>query len=170
MWIFSDFVFFFSVVNIVFCVIRPSTSAMIGSCPVIITYKMEELMSLRTSLAIKKPPPFSLPKEIRPRKRGKKGGIKVRNKKRGFKPFLPKLIIGNAQSVNNKMDELWALTKHVENFRTSSLICFTETWLTDMQTDENIEIENFHVHRGDRDKIASGKTRAGGVCTYINSK
>ena len=132
----------------------------------LIRYNMAELLSLRSSPFVVKP--SDLPKEIRPRKRGRKGGFKSRNKSRGFKPFLPTVITGNVRSLANKTDELSAWIQHNNSFKTCSLICFSETWLDSDKTDECVVMDGFKLFRGDRDYKETQKTKGGGVCVYVN--
>ena len=129
---------------------------------------MAELLSLRSSPLVIKP--NDIPNELKRKKRGKKGGVKVRNKKRGFKPYLPSFITGNVQSLDNKMDELWTLTRHDQCFRTCSVMTFTETWLLPSTSDETVGIDGFKLFRCDRDLDKTVKQKGGGVCTYINTK
>lgn len=50
--------------------------------------------------------------QIKIRKRGRRGGVRVRSRKRtARKPFLPVIILGNARSIVNKIDELQACTE-----------------------------------------------------------
>ena len=50
-------------------------------------YSSHALRSLRPNVVSK--PPVELPREVRPRKRGKKGGVRNRLKRRGQKVPLP---------------------------------------------------------------------------------
>ncbi len=45
----------------------------------------------------------------------------------------------------------------------------TETWMSAMVPDSAIELTGFSVHRSDRTKELTGKSRGGGVCFYINN-
>ncbi len=49
------------------------------------------------------------------------------------------------------------------------LFCLTETWMSAMVPDSAIELTGFSVHRSDRTKELTGKSRGGGVCFYINN-
>ncbi len=51
----------------------------------------------------------------------------------------------------------------------TNLICLTETWMFAMVPDSAIELTGFSVHRSDRAKELTGKSRGGGVCFYINN-
>ncbi len=52
---------------------------------------------------------------------------------------------------------------------TCCVICLTETWMSAMVPDSAIELTGFSVHRSDRSKELTGKSRGGGVCFYINN-
>ena len=105
--------------------------------PSAIRYNMADVLALR-SLPLVERANLKIPIELRARKRGKRGGVRVRNRKRGFKPFLPSAIIGNVQSLQNKLDELHACVQYHQTFRTCSMLCFTETWLHDNILDNRI--------------------------------
>ncbi len=49
------------------------------------------------------------------------------------------------------------------------VICLTETWMSAIVPDSAIELTGFSVHRSDRTKELTGKSRGGGVCLYINN-
>ncbi len=53
--------------------------------------------------------------------------------------------------------------------RDCCVICLTETWMSAMVPDSAIELTGFSVHRSDRAKELTGKSRGGGVCFYINN-
>lgn len=134
-------------------------------------YSRTELLRLRdTSPATARPQGFDgFCREVKPRKRGKRGGLRVRSRKRGTKPALPSMIIGNVRSLANKIDELETLTRYMHEYRETCLMGFSETWLNDSIPDSALHIPYFELVRGDRTR-ESGKTRGGGVCLYINSK
>ena len=105
---------------------------------------------------------------LRVRKRGKRGGVRLRMRRRKFKLPLPSIVLGNAQSLGNKCDELSACCQHMHEFRDASLICFSETWLKEDHADP--DIPNFSVFRGDRSAEVTGKSRGGGVCVFVNNR
>ena len=107
--------------------------------------------------------------EKKTRQRGRKGGVRARNKQRRFKPRLPTVILGNVQSLNNKMDEMRANVASIEDVRTCSLLCFTDTWIGESVSESNVCIEGFTSFRGDRTK-ESGKGTGGGVCVFVNKQ
>ncbi len=53
--------------------------------------------------------------------------------------------------------------------RDCCVICLTETWMSAMVPDSAIELTGFSMHRSDRTKELTGKSRVGGVCFYINN-
>ena len=52
-------------------------------------------------------------------------------------------MMGNVRSLRNKCDELSALSKFAFEYRESSLICLTETWLNDRDTDRSVNLDGF---------------------------
>ena len=131
-------------------------------------YTMAELFQLRSS-ALTKPVFLDLPKNIKPKKRGRRSGVRRRNKARQHKPYLPAIIMGNVQSLENKLDELAACVKFQHEYRTCSVMCYTETWLSDDVRDSHVNMEGFSLFRSDRTKD-SGKKNGGGVCLFVNEK
>ena len=111
----------------------------------------------------------NFPREIQPRKRGKKGGIRQRLRKRGFKPPLPSIMFGNVRSLSNKSDELRANVRFLHEYREACLLCFTETWLHAAIPDSAVALTDHELVRGDR-TADSGRSHGGGVCMFINSK
>lgn len=59
--------------------------------------------------------------------------------------------------------------RHCYEYRESSLLCFSETWLHPSIPDSQFEVEGFTLVRSDRTED-SGKSRGGGVCAFINDK
>ena len=99
----------------------------------------------------------------------RKGGVRARLRRRPFKPPLPSIVMGNARSLNNKIDELAANTRYLSAYREAGIVCITETWLHDTHPDSCFEPDGFKIYRGDRTKD-SGKNTGGGVCALINNK
>ncbi|KAK4327549.1 hypothetical protein Pmani_001956 [Petrolisthes manimaculis] len=102
------------------------------------------------------------------RKRGRRGGVRAKLRRRGIKTPLPAVMFGNVQSVRNKMDELAANFKYLRDFRESGFISLTETWLQEKDLDETVNIDGFSLVRGDRKDTV--KQRGGGVAVYINER
>ena len=107
-------------------------------------------------------------RDLRPRKRGRRGGVRIRLRRRRFRPPLPSIVLGNAQSLWNKSDELAACCKFLHEFRDASVLCFSETWLK--ADDSDPVIPGFNVYRCDRSEAVTGKSRGGGVCIFVNSR
>ena len=76
-------------------------------------------------------------------------------------------MTGNARSLNNKLDELCANIRFLNEYRESALICFSETWFHPDVTDAAASMDNFSLYRCDRTKD-SNKACGGGVCAYVN--
>ncbi|KAJ8040523.1 hypothetical protein HOLleu_14838 [Holothuria leucospilota] len=113
---------------------------------------------------------MSLPKAMRRCKRGKPGGVRRRNRNRKSRPYLPHIIMGNVQSLVNKIDELSANTRFLSDFRNANIMSFTETWLTNNHFDAPFELDGFKLIRGDRSLEDTGKKSGGGVCVYVNHR
>ncbi len=70
-------------------------------------------------------------KRYKVRKRGRRGGVRQRLKRLTLRRIpLPSMLLCNAQSMRNKMDEIQASVTHLEKFRDACVMAFTETWLT----------------------------------------
>ena len=74
----------------------------------------------------------SIPTSIRCRKRGHKGGVRARMRRRKFRTPLPSIMFGNVRSLctldtrNNRVNELQACARYLYEYRESGLICVTE--------------------------------------------
>ncbi len=141
-----------------------------------VCYSPDELRAIRNATNPRQPHRNllnDLPKDILKgttrRKRGKAGGVKKRLRSRKSKPYIPSLILGNVQSISNKMDELRANNEYMHGFRTVSMLSFTETWLSEHHSNEHFNIDGFMLLRGDR-TFAAGKDGGGGLCLYVNNK
>ena len=134
-----------------------------------IVYTRDQLMALRhtTLLAGERP---TIPEELKRRRRGCRAGLKQRMEKRKFKPFIPAVITGNVRSLANKVDELEALIRTQREYRESSIVCLTETWLHEQIPDSNITIPGFQTVRADRDTTATGKKKGGGLAVLVNNR
>ena len=80
------------------------------------------------------------------------------------------ITLSNTRSLSNKVDEIRALTRYCNDFRNSSIICMTETWLNSGITNENIAIDGFDIARLDRSFEQTKKRRGGGICIYVNKR
>ncbi|XP_033111259.1 uncharacterized protein LOC117112300 [Anneissia japonica] len=104
------------------------------------------------------------------RKRGRRGGVRQRLKRRTFNPPLPSIIMFNARSIREKLEELTVNTTTLREFRDACLICVTETWFrSDVDTHSFSHIDGFTCLRADRTPDAC-KDGGGGVCIYINNR
>ncbi|KAK7877850.1 hypothetical protein WMY93_031490 [Mugilogobius chulae] len=134
-----------------------------------LVYTKEQLLALRSAAVLPRDRheiPADLLKKTR---RGCRAGRKLREKKRRFRPVLPSVIMGNVRSLSNKTDELAALTRYQREYRDTSLMLFTETWLTTHIPDSAIAMDNFHLLRADR-TAESGKKKGGGLAVFVNEK
>ena len=122
-----------------------------------IVYKRDALLKFRSSQATS---PFcDLPEDcscLKQRKRGKKGGLRVRLRWRKYNPPLPSIITGNCRSLRNKLDELHACSKFRYEYRESCLMCFSETWFTKADSTISTDIDGFICERMDK-TAESGK-------------
>lgn len=140
-----------------------------------ITYTRDFLLNLRPSPALSSSDDTSLlsldgvKKNFKARKRGRKGGLRQRIKRKPYRQPLPSIMLGNVRSLRNKVDELRASSQHLSDYRNSCLVCLTESWLTGADPDSSVEMEGFTLVRMDRNQN-SGKTRGGGVCVFVNNK
>ncbi|KAK0144778.1 hypothetical protein N1851_016764 [Merluccius polli] len=102
----------------------------------------------------------------RVRRRGRRGGVRQRLRRLGLRRLpLPSIILGNAQSLRNKVDELQANVKHISEYRDACVIALTETWLKDYDPTQDFDIDGFgQPYRLDRDAQITGKSLGGGVC------
>ena len=109
-------------------------------------------------------------KHSRTRKRGRKGGIRARVKRRGPNLHLPSIVLSNAQSIKNKKDELAARCKYISEYRNSSVICITESWLKAEIPDNHVTPDGFSIYRGDRTAESEKELGYGGVCLLVNKR
>lgn len=136
------------------------------------TYSRDALLALR---CLGGPIPSDLPDELtrkptdssaRQRKRGRRGGVRQRLRRRGNRPPLPSIILSNVRSLPSKMDELRLMTRYCHEYRESNVMVLTETWLRPDIPDNLLHLEGFSCVRADR-SATSGKLRGGGICVYI---
>lgn len=104
------------------------------------------------------------------RKRGRRGGVLVRFRRRAHRPPLPAIILANVRSINNKTDELFNLLAFNREFKESSVLCLTETWLKQDKPDALVTPPGFTIHRKDRSQEQTGKSEGGGVCVMVNHR
>ena len=109
---------------------------------------------------------------VKKRKRGKRGGVRQRlRSKQLTRIALPSLIVGNVQSLRNKLDELQGNVRFLQDYRNSCAMAFTESWLTEQDLDNGLSVDGFGIpFRTDRNAEITGKSRGGGVCLYVNKR
>lgn len=145
-----------------------------------IIYSREFLISLRTASAGIIPDILvelcRLHARSKHRKRGRRGGLHRRLKNlrldnRRKLPPLPTILLSNVQSLRHKTDELEAWIKCKPGIRDTCLLAFSETWLRELDRDEDLILSGFGSPiRLDRDPMTTGKSRGGGVCLYVNKR
>ena len=112
----------------------------------------------------------------RQRKRGKRGGVRIRMRKTRNTVPLPTITFANVRSFgrskgNQQLDSLHANVKFPEEYRNSCILCFTETWWGEETPVENTRLEGLGFpYRLDRDRDITGKKNGGGVCIYVNER
>lgn len=138
-----------------------------------LNYSCEVLLSLRYTSSIALPdnlPDFLITKPaIKPqrKKRGRRGGVRQRLKRRGNRPPLPSVILSNVRALQHKMDELKVHRRYCHAFREASIIAITETFLDQSVPDSMVDLEGFSCIRTDR-KGAFVKASGGGLIVYVN--
>ena len=106
----------------------------------------------------------------RTRKRGKRSGALCRFRSRSLRPALPAIVLANVRSLRNKADELFNMLSFNREFKDSSVLCFTETWLDSTTPDEAVCPQSHSMFRVDRSYELTGKRRGGGVCFMVNKR
>ena len=81
-------------------------------------------------------------------KRGRNGGVRERTRRMKFITPLPTMVMGNTQSVHNKMDELEAYVRFNSEYRESAVIGLSEARLDEHATDTEINLPGFTYIRG----------------------
>jgi len=84
---------------------------------------------------IKHPIPAELKKLYRGCRAGAKRKAKRHNRRWRYKPFVPSVIMGKANSLPNKCDEPEVLVRNQRLYKESSLICLSEYWLNNNTPD-----------------------------------
>ena len=107
---------------------------------------------------------------LRSRKRGRRGGVRVNHSNKNGKVPLPAIVLTNARSIRNKLDEMYGLLKTNRLRNQSQLVCITESWLTPDISHSRTEIAGYEQFRHDRLPDVSGKSCGGGVLVYIDNK
>ena len=133
-------------------------------------YQRNELLFIRDNI-VTNPELPDIPIEIRKtvRYRGKRGGVKVRSRKRKYKQYVPSVTFGNVRALASKIEELRTSCRFLQEYREACIIALTETWLDSKISNNLLEITNFQLIRHDRNEH-SGKSKGGGLAIYINNK
>lgn len=127
-----------------------------------IIYTRGQLLALSSSVVMTSTDWANIPYDLRRTRHGNCTGIRRQSRGRRYRHVIKSIILGNVRSLPNKVNELVTVTCHWSSYRESSLICLTETWLTALTPDSNINMEGFHLLHANRTK-ESGKTRVGGL-------
>ena len=81
------------------------------------------------------------------------------------------MILGNVQSIRNKLDELQGNARFLKDYKDCCVMAFTETWVTERDQGSDLMITSFGApHRLDRNSDVTNKTQGGGVCLYIKQR
>ncbi len=102
--------------------------------------------------------------------RGKRGGIRARQRANPTRPAIPSPMLSNIRSLENNLDLIQLSRSTQHETRDCCVFVFTETWLNDNIPDSAIQLHGLSCCRADRDSSLSGKTRGGGLCVYINKE
>ncbi|KAL0168321.1 hypothetical protein M9458_036543, partial [Cirrhinus mrigala] len=135
----------------------------------LLTYSRADLLQLQSSALCQQKPSVALPPEIKLRRRGRRGGVRTRLRKRPFRPPLPSIILANVRSLRNKMDLLHAKCSMERGYKDACIIVLTETWLDEEVPESEVSLDHFTILRADRTH-PSGKVRGGGICIYVNNR
>lgn len=137
-----------------------------GAVPTaLLSYTRDQLLLLRTSYT----PASQLPGELlvcrpeggcrrRTRKRGKRGGVRQRLRRRANRPPLPSMLLCNACSLRNKVEELRANARFLHKYQELCLLVVTETWLQEDVSDSLVSLDGFSLVRADSNDN-SGKSK-----------
>ncbi|KAK1793779.1 hypothetical protein P4O66_001511 [Electrophorus voltai] len=108
-------------------------------------------------------------RDARKRPRRKRAGIRNRLRARAHQAPLPSIPLANVQSLDNKLDNLWARISFQRDIGDCNLLCFAKSWLNPAVPSHAIQpAEFFSVHCMDR-MADSGKSRGSGVCVMVKN-
>ena len=105
---------------------------------------------------------------LKTRKRGRRAGVRVNLSRKTSRVPLPAVVLTNANSIKNKLDELHGLLKTKRLRNLSQIICITESWLTPDISKHRTNLDGYEQFRNDRVPEASGKSIGGGILMYID--
>ena len=107
----------------------------------------------------------------RTRKRGRRGGTRLKKNQPLSRIPLPSIILSNAQSLRNKTEELQEEVHSSHDFKDACILAFSETFFSERDSPNDTAIDGFgSPFRQDRDAAITGKSTGGGVCLYINER
>jgi hypothetical protein len=98
---------------------------------------------------------------------GRWSDLLVRLRRRAHHPPLPSILLANAQSLDNKIDQIRARVAFQRDIRDCNIFCFTEMCLSLDMLSESVQPLGIFVRRAGRNKHLSGNKRAWGVCFLI---
>ena len=75
-------------------------------------------------------------------------------------PLNRLLLLGNMQSIQNKMDKLQGNARFLKDYKDCCVIVFIETWLTERNQDSDLMISGFGApHHLDRNSEVTNKLK-----------
>ena len=188
------------IVAVIFCVLKVSVSVnpagqhgdRAPSDAGLFTFSPDIILLLRSSaLANKLPASYdSFPAEIKSthdsqtssdpqhkrKRKGHRGGLRRRLRKSRYRLPLPSIILANTRSIRPKppnfnFDSLCANVAYMHEYRNSSIICLTETWLCEKIQNNSLCVPGFgEPLRHDRDLEHTSKLGGGGALFYVNEQ
>ena len=93
------------------------------------------------------------------RKRGRRGGVLARFRKRTHHPPLPSVLLSNVRPLKNKFDEVVYLIQKRKDYSDCCVFCFTETRLDPLTPDSAVLPDDYTLHRADRAHDLSGNSK-----------
>ena len=116
--------------------------------------------------------PFYSRRQRRRRYRKQKRGLSVGNireaKRRPHTPPLPSMLLSNARSIVNKIDELNLWISSEKLITDCCILVITETLLHSLVPDATMELTSRTLFHWDRN-TNSGKRKGGGLCIYVHN-
>lgn len=157
------------ITSLVWAVYADGSSSLPGGSEQVLRYGRELLLALRPGAAptlvfLENVPDCLVRRHDRqrPRKRGGRGGIRQRLRRRRDRPSLPSIIFSNVHSLRNKLDELRVNAQICHEYREACLMAYTETRFPKDFPDQLKQVQGFTNVRLDSDG-SSGKRREGRV-------
>jgi hypothetical protein len=107
------------------------------------------------------------------KKRGKRCGVRKKIRTLTHQKYLsttlPSILLLNARSLVNKIDELELLIHSKDLLKSCCIIAVTETWLHSNISDTQMNLAGFNALRFDR-AASSNKSIGGGLMMFITEK